>query len=236
MTTEPSFTWCDLSTFRPQVTKAFYSRLFGWRFEGSDDYDYALLGETQIAALFEMPETMRQIGMPSFWMSYVSVGNVARTVAKARELGARIELEDPAYALIRDPLGAGFTVHGGLRPPAPSGHGTRAGHAYLCSDLLAIQPFYQALFGWTYRNVGGDTWQIATATGDPVCFAYQQPDEIRGKEQYWAILFAVDDLDAAPDTAIAAGGTGCQPVELYDRPARLIYDPDGAALFLVSLP
>ncbi|MEM7746512.1 MAG: VOC family protein, partial [Pseudomonadota bacterium] len=117
-----------------------------------------------------------------------------------------------------------------------SGHGTRAGHAYFCSDLSAVQPFYQALFGWTYRSVGGDAWQIATAAGDRVCFAYQQPDEIRGKEQYWGIFFAVDDLDAAADTTIAAGGTGCQPVELCDRPARLIYDPDGAALFLVSFP
>ncbi|MEM9062579.1 MAG: VOC family protein [Pseudomonadota bacterium] len=233
MSTEPNFTWCDLSTFRPQVTKAFYNRLFGWRFEGPDDYDYALLETSEVAALFVMPDNLQQIGMPSFWMSYISVDDVAGTVAKARDLGGRIELEDPAYALIRDPLGAGFTVHGGLRPSALAVPGSRAGHAYFCSDTTTVMPFYETLFGWQYQLLGSDTWQISTASGEPVCYAYQQPDEIRGKEQYWSVLFAVDDIDSASETAIAAGDTGTQPVELYDRPARLLYDPDGAALFVV---
>ena len=28
------FIWCDLSTFRPDVTKPFYSELFGWSYDG----------------------------------------------------------------------------------------------------------------------------------------------------------------------------------------------------------
>lgn len=233
MATAPNFTWCDLSTFRPQVTKAFYNRLFDWRFDGAGDYEYAQIGDHQVGAIFVMPHKLQQIGMPSFWMSYVSVQDVAATVAKARDLGARIELEDPAYALIRDPLGAGFTVHGGLRPPAGQGHGTRAGHTYFCSDLSGVEPFYRDLFGWRFDALAADTCQIMSGR-DAVAIAYQQPDEIRGKEQYWAVLFAVGDMARALDTARAAGATDDLEVTLWDRPAHLVRDPDGAAFFLVD--
>ena len=232
MTAQPNFTWCDLSTFRPQVTKAFYNRLFDWRFDGAGDYEYAQIGDHQVGAIFVMPQKLQQIGMPSFWMSYASVQDVAATVAKARDLGARIELEDPAYALIRDPLGAGFTFHSGLRPHSATGHGTRAGHAYFCSDLSVVEPFYRELFGWRFEALDGATWRIKTADGTIVAIAYQQPDEIRGKEQYWAVLFNVSDMNVASRTATEAGGSTME-LALWDGPAHLVHDPDGAALFLV---
>ena len=231
MSTEPNFTWCDLSTFRPQVTKAFYNRLFDWRFDGSGDYEYAQIGDHQVGAIFMMPQKLQQIGMPSFWMSYASVQDVAATVAKARDLGGKIELEDPAYALIRDPLGAGFTVHSGLRPPAPSGHGTRSGHAYFCSNLSEVAPFYRGLFGWQFTTHPDGWYEVRTRTDEVVATALELPDSERGTEQYWAVIFTVEDLNQAASIAHEAGAKSVTMTELPTGPAAMVFDPDNAVCF-----
>ncbi|MEM7058530.1 MAG: VOC family protein [Pseudomonadota bacterium] len=230
-----TFTWCDLSTFRPSVTKPFYSTLFGWRSDGAEDYDYAHVGDHQIAALFVMPQKLRDIGMPSFWMSYASVQDVSATTAKARDLGGKIELEDQTYALIRDPLGAGFTVHDGLRPPARAGHGTRAGHGYFCSDLSMVEEFYQALFGWQFTKYPAGHTKILTAQGTHVASAQELPDETRGKEQYWTVQFAVTSLPKAIAKAREAGALEVMETNLPEGPAALVFDPDNAAFFLTEV-
>lgn len=230
----PTFTWCDLSTFRPSVTKPFYARLFGWQFDGTSDYDYASVGGAEVAAVFQMPDKLREIGMPSFWMSYVSVPDVAAKVEIARGSGGRIELERPDHALIRDPLGAGFTVYQDAQPAMPDGLGTRAGHAYFCSDIAAVEPFYKALFGWEFDALGESVWRVRSQDGEQMCFAYQLPDAVRGKEQYWAVLFNTGSLASATETALSAGATGHVSTVLQEGPASLIHDPDGAAFFLIE--
>ena len=229
-----TFTWCDLSTFRPSVTKPFYSRLLGWHFDGTGDYDLAAVGKAEVAAVFQMPGNLQKIGMPSFWMSYISVTNVSETVEIARGSGGRIELERSDHALIRDPLGAGFTVYSGAWSVSPEVHGTRAGHAYFCSDISAVEEFYNRLFGWTFDAHGDDVWRVGSPDGMTLAFAYQQPDTVRGKEQYWAVLFRVDDLPASTEAAMASGATGHVSTVLQQGPAALIYDPDGAAFFLIE--
>lgn len=230
----PTFTWCDLSTFRPSITKPFYSRLFGWQFDGASDYDYASIGGAEVAAVFQMPDKLREIGMPSFWMSYVSVPDVAAAVGVARGSGGRIELERSDHALIRDPLGAGFTVYQGPRSGTQAGSGGRAGHAYMCADIAAVAPFYKALFGWEFEAMDGSVWQVRSQDGEQICFAYQLPDAVRGKEQYWAVLFNVANLASATETALSAGATHHVSTELQEGPVSLIHDPDGAAFFLIE--
>ena len=120
------FIWADLSSYRPDVTRPFYSQIFEWSF---DDYA-ALVSKRPTSGLYQMPQKFIDMGMPSFWMSYIAVDDVEAAVKTAGEMGGKVEL-GPApfvgggeYALIRDPLGAGFTVYNGTAlEGAPSCNG-----------------------------------------------------------------------------------------------------------------
>ncbi|MEM8878817.1 MAG: VOC family protein, partial [Pseudomonadota bacterium] len=118
------FVWCDLSTFDVAGTRDFYGRLFGWSYDripqpDGSPYDVASINDVPQAGVFEMPEKFQKIGLPSFWMSYIQVDDAAAIVDLARQLGGKVEVgpipygEGALVALIRDPLGAGFTVYQG---------------------------------------------------------------------------------------------------------------------------
>ena len=112
------FIWADLSSYEPEKTKRFYESVFGWNYYDSNNYLTAYNGNVEVVGLYQTPVKFQQMKMPSFWMSYIQVESVSETVEKARELGGIIELVDlensiGGVALIRDVLGAGFTVYEG---------------------------------------------------------------------------------------------------------------------------
>lgn len=234
------FIWCDLSTFHPAQTQAFYTSVFGWQFSG-EGYAIAHRADHPVAALYEMPEKFQNIKMPSFWMSYIAVDDVAQTVARATELGGKVEVGPTPFdgggqfALIRDPLGAGFTVYEGTAlDGALTGAGGRLGHELFVSDASAVIPFYTGLFGWQISAAQGEGHAISHA-GRIIAYLHEVPDPaIRGKEQYWAIVFdtAGAPLEAFAQRVTQAGGQAVAQVELPDGPAMILRDPDGAAFFV----
>ena len=239
------FVWCDLSTFRPGTTKAFYSGLFGWGYSDASQpdgscYHIAAADAGERAGVFEMPEKFRKIGLPSFWMSYIEVDDVDAAIETAQLLGGKIELgpvpfSEPArLVLIRDPLGAGFTVceSAGLpaRSPAPE-PGEMAWNALYVSNASKVIDFYSALFGWQISPVPNQpgTWHARTDQGDVVSEIQQLPEAVRGKYEFWGVHFAVADHSAAKTFVTGRGGR----ILYEDRSSLLAEDPDGAAFFLV---
>lgn len=232
-----TFIWADLSSFRPEVTKEFYRKVMGWRF---DDY-VASVSAGPVAGLFEMPAKFQAINMPSFWMSYIAFDDVSAVTEIAKAKGGKVEVgPEPfegggTYALIRDPLGAGFTVYSGSAlEGGATGLGARAGHGLFVSDASAVTGFYNALFGWEISNAKDGVSEIMQ---DGVCIAHlhEIPDPaIRGKEQYWGVFFRHPDLKAAEAEIIAQGGTILAHVKLPEGAALLARDPDGGAFFLLG--
>ena len=235
MTTEGSFIWCDLSAFRPPVAQAFMSNMLGWEFYEDAGYAFGCLQDAPVAAIYQMPQKFMDMRMPSFWMSYIAVDDVGRALDVASAEGGRVEVAANDYALIRDPLGAGFTVHSGqlegFGPPGQS-HGHRTGHDLFCSDLSAVSAFYSALFGWSFRESDPGCHVIHSRDGAPLALVHELPDEVRGKEQYWAVRFGVQNLAAATAQAREAGASETMDVHLPDGIAALIFDPDGAAFLI----
>ena len=89
--------WCDLSTFHVEQTKSFYATLFGWSYAavtqpGGSPYHLASTAAGESAAIFEMPQKFRTIGLPSFWMSYIAVDDIDAAVDEARRLGGKVEV------------------------------------------------------------------------------------------------------------------------------------------------
>lgn len=238
MPTHGTFLWCDLSALNLDQASRFYGDLLGWQV-ASGDYRIASTQSGPVAGLFSMPEMFRKISMPSFWMSYMAVRDIEAAVATAREHGGKVEIgPEPfpgggQFALIRDPLGAGFTVfEGGSPAGATDGAGGRLDHGLFVSDADAVIPFYEALFGWAFGPAKAGVRTIA-AGGETVAHLHEIPDPaLRGKEEYWAVIF-----QAAAGTAkrlSSLGGTALAQTRLPEGAATMARDPDGAMFFFVE--
>jgi predicted enzyme related to lactoylglutathione lyase len=239
------FVWCDLSTFRPDTTLRFYTKLFGWSYESlsqPDGTDYAVAAprSTPTAGLYEMPAKFVDMGMPSFWMPYINVDDIQTTCDTALAQGGRVEVgpidwgEFGQVALIRDPLGAGFTVtQGGMADTSAikSSPGHAMAFALYVSDIQAIKEFYTAIFDWTFSpKSASDSCDVHAKSGSQVAKVHELPDQDRGKEQFWSIQFAVADLSQSKATLLKNGGE----VLYEEKHTLLARDPDGAAFFLAE--
>jgi hypothetical protein len=235
------FVWCDLSAHDAQTSRRFYSDTLGWVMHDDQGYATATIARQPVAGHFQMPQAFIDMKMPAFWMSYISVDDIQATVTQAKALGGKVELGPKPfdaggqYALIRDPLGAGFTVYqGDALQGATAGHTMRAGHGLFVSDADAIIPFYAALFGWQFEAAGQNI-HAATLQGEHLFYCHSIPDPaVRGKEQFWAVYFAASDLDAMAKKIGSAGGTVISKTDLPEGPALWAHDPDGAVFALLQ--
>lgn len=235
------FVWCDLSARDIDGTCSFYERLLQWRYHtevAPDGSDYRVgYTDNPVAGVYTMPAKFDAMGLPCFWMSYVEVSSVQTAIETATTLGGKVEVgpitgpNGYLIALIRDPLGAGFTVieGEGLRPrPDRPKHGDMAWNELYVSDAQAVAAFYRSMFGWTIAKSENGTDRFDVTIGGEICSAISQlPDRVRGKEQFWGIHFAVDDVIAAK-SYINSHGT----ILYEDDNTLLARDPDDAAFFL----
>ncbi len=241
------FVWCDLSAYRPAKARRFYARLLGWRYrrerqQDGSSYHVASTPDGAAGAIFQMPAKFRKIGLPSFWMPYIHVDDAAATCARARGAGGKVEIEPMAFlqneriALIRDPLGAGFTVYEGtgLRGASLRGAGRAAWRGLYVSRPSAVARFYETLFGWRMApdpsRAGG--FRVHSADGAQIAELAELDASVRGSFEFWGVHFAVDDLTAAEATVQRGGGAVRYRDADGDEPAVLAQDADGAAFFL----
>ncbi len=244
-----NFTWCDLSTFDLEQALRFYARVFGWSSQPmqddrrGDDYTLCYAGEDASAAIYTMPEFFQSIDMPSFWMSYVHVDSLERKVALATELGAKCEIEptafdaDGRFALVRDPAGAGFTLHEGLDL---DGRDALARHGRMCwnelhvPSLEVVGSFYEALFDWKIKSDATPDYRyiVQTEGGEAVASILVLDEATKGPKNYWAVMFAVDDLDAVVRSVTEAGGSVLM-MPSTELPFAMATDDQGA-MFCVT--
>src|ERR671917_2830351 len=112
-----TFCWVDLATTDPAGAKAFYGELFGWEAEDmpageAGTYTMLRLDGDEVCALYELAAGRREQGIPSHWLSYVSVEDAYATASRARELGGTVFGEafdidgDGRMVVVQDPTGA----------------------------------------------------------------------------------------------------------------------------------
>ena len=119
------FTWNELGTTDVRRAAAFYSGLFGWRFEqvdtgGGPDYwtighDGAAMGRN--GGMRELTARERAADVHPHWMPYFTVDSAAAAAGKARDTGGSV-LHGPApaggtVAVLEEPTGAVFAVFEG---------------------------------------------------------------------------------------------------------------------------
>jgi predicted enzyme related to lactoylglutathione lyase len=111
------FVHIELQTRDLAKAKDFYSRLFDWKLEdipapGGMQYTMINVGEGTGGGMFENADP----AVPSHWLAYVGVDDIAASTARARELGAEV-LQDVMQvgeygwlSVLKDPSGAVFAL------------------------------------------------------------------------------------------------------------------------------
>ena len=248
-----TFCWPELATRDLKAAQAFYGELLGWRPSevptSMGSYVIFSIGERQTAGLCAQSEEQRQQGIPSNWLSYVSVSSADATVAKAGELGAQIlvepfdVMEEGRMALIQDPSGATFAL---WQAKHHKGVTAYLENNALCWTELATtnakeaQSFYTRLFGWTAKPSTDPAMPYFEWVLEGVHFGgMMEINEEWGpvwKEipSHWMVYFMVKDVDERTARAKALGArirVSPRDIPKVGRFA-VIEDPQGAVFSL----
>jgi len=107
--------WNELSTDEPQKAMDFYRNLLGWEYQQDGDRDYWMIVNNgrMNGGIFKLPEEMSE--MPSVWMVYYNVADLAGTLEKITANNGAIHMKGEAegvgkFAVVADPQGATFYV------------------------------------------------------------------------------------------------------------------------------
>jgi predicted enzyme related to lactoylglutathione lyase len=240
--------WVDLWTSDVEVSRHFYSELFGWQAgePNSDHGGYFMFtraGTPVAGAMSGMGDTPAD----DTWKPFFASEDIERTLKLAAARGAAVR--QPAMAIdalghqavIADPAGAvtgiwqsgtfpGFTVI--------HEHATPSFIAIDVRDYHAEIAFYRQVFGWDPLEEEVDGRHYA---------GYMDPDSNRpiagigdeveslapGESPQWSVFWQSDDVDASVAKLSAIGGTVI--IEPADgglgRVAR-VADPSGARFCL----
>jgi len=242
-----TFIWADLSTYDIQLAKRFYSQCFGWTYREVDSGYYSCRAQNGFAGgLFTMPEKFQNMGMPSFWMSYIHVEDIEEIVRVAERHGAKVEVKpQPApgggmIALIRDPSGAGFTCYEGEDSFGRDATGTLGNMVWNelhVSDLAIVESFYSNVFGWRIQATDNeDRYEIfaPSENSEPIAGIQVTSNDLKGDKEYWGVYFSVSSLSSTAKDIEKGGGQIVVEQPLGNRPALLAFDSQGAAFYIVE--
>lgn len=249
------FCWVEASVSDPAAAKAFYAKLFGWTYqddgEGAMTYTHLLHRGVMFGGLHGMMPEQTAHGVPSHWMPYVKVANLAATVAKAERAGGTIVLEcceipdSGKLAVFSDPSGATLAVWeplGNEGAGASLDPGRPSWFELLSTDRAAALRFYSAVFGWTTSEMDmGEmgVYQLLHHGGpNPIGGSMQIGPEFGGMPSAWMLYFTVADCDQSAALAVKLGGKLCHgPMDVpgVGRFA-VLSDLAGAMLSIIAYP
>jgi uncharacterized protein len=229
--------WIDLGSPDTAGSAAFYGGLFGWDLAldarpEAGGYGLFTIGGKNVAGLGPQ---MNQ-DMPPFWAVYITVADVAESVAAATAAGGQVVagpmdvLEAGSMAVLTDAAGSFISVwqpnqHIGAQ--LVNEYGTFTWNELATTDLATAQLFYLEVFGWQLSPEGGDQGgTIFTLGGEVLCGAHTATD---GEFPAWSVWFSVEDCDASAAKVTELGGTVLMPPsEMGFGRGAVVADPQGA--------
>lgn len=246
-----AFCWAEVGTVNAKKTKAFYSELFGWKYEDKPAGEFGVYsmcksGGKELAGLYEMPPNLLAMGVPPHWMSYVAVASADAAAKKIQQHGGTVQqgpfdvMDVGRMAICQDPTGATFSI---WEPKAHKGAGVMGEKGTPCwfelttKGLDKAEKFYRDVFGWSVKK-GGDYREI-TAPGAP----QPQGGMMELTPQHgpmppnWKIYFTVDDCDGDAQRAKTLGGKVLVPPMDIPSVGRfaVLSDPAGATFAIIKL-
>lgn len=234
---ENRFIWADLSSYNPLETKTFYENVFNWNYYEIEGYFSAYFNTKEVTGLYQTPIKYQEMKMPSFWMSYIQVDDVTKTVERAKILGGIIELVDTdnkfgGIALIRDVLGAGFTVYDGsqLNSRTDSEENTLIFNELHVSNAVRAIDFYGRLFDWDIVQNSTDSYAVfCKDSKKEIAAIYEVANAIKSNYEYWVCTFGVQNLSETKIRIKQNNGT-----VIYDEGNRVLCSDGSEAFFYIQ--
>jgi predicted enzyme related to lactoylglutathione lyase len=217
------FVWHDLFTTDADKAQAFYTELLGWttyvQDMGNGPYTMFQAGDKQFGGIAPSGPFG---GMPSNWVSYISVDDVDATLDQIKSLGGSQLVEPFAVPTVgrmgfaTDPEGSVFALFQGedayVVTEVPQGvqpGGAIAWHEVTVENQHGAADFYAAVFDygkvvWPMED-GGE--YIGLTIGDaPVAGVFKRPEG--APAGFWTIYFeAPGTIDQAEADVTRLGGT-----------------------------
>jgi predicted enzyme related to lactoylglutathione lyase len=226
--------------------------LFGWEIPELPNsaelggYRRAKKGGKDVAGV----APLMQEGQPPAWSTYVSVADADATTAAIRAAGGSVHVEPMdvvglgKMAVYADPTGAHFGI---WEPGTFAGAelvnepGALAWNELGTRDPVAAKAFYATVFGWEIEDhemgeMGTYTeWKVdGNSVGGMMDVSGRLPDEIPA---HWLTYFAVENTDAAVETAKSSGGgIAFGPIDIPAGRFAITTDPHGAAFAVIQQP
>lgn len=253
--TPGSFCWAEVATLDAQKTKAFYSELFGWKYEDRPAGEFGIytmckLDGKDLAGLYTLPPNLVEMGVPPHWMSYIAVASADEAAKKVQAHGGTIQqgpfdvMDVGRMAICQDPTGATFSV---WQAKAHHGASVMGEHGTPCWFELATkgaeraEKFYRDVFGWSVKvgNDAGLVYREFSAPGAP--FPSGGIMELTPQHgpvpPHWMIYFTTPDVNADTERAKRLGGKVIVPPMDIPKVGRfsVLADPSGAAFAIITL-
>jgi predicted enzyme related to lactoylglutathione lyase len=243
--------WVDLASTDAAASRGFYSKLFGWDLQVSEDPQYggyatAKIGDQSAAGIG--PKQEGDTG-PTAWSLYIGTDDVDALAGKVEAAGGTIiappfDVGDQGrMAVFQDPSGAFFSA---WQAAQMSRFVSGRPNAYSWAELNArglerAIAFYEEVFGWTTSTSpfgDGQEYTQFAADGEYIAGALEMNPAIPAEvPSYWMVYFTVDDVDAGFRKAVGLGAR--ELVAPQDFPGgrfAIVSDPQGASFGLMSAP
>lgn len=244
--------WVDHASPDLGASIDFYSTLLGWEVpetetsEQTGGYRQAMKDGKPVTGM--MP--VMQEGQPTVWSTYMSVADAEATATAVKEAGGSVIAEPMEVmdlgkmAVFADPAGAVFGVWqpitfigaGLVNEP-----GALSWNELNTRDPEAAKAFYGAVFGWDFedKDMGEMGTYSTLKLGDGFVGGMLDmgprgvPEEVPA---HWQVYFAVEDTDAAVETATQGGGSVMvDPMEVPAGRFSILTDPHGASFAVIAL-
>ncbi len=242
--------WVDLATTDAEAARDFYSKLFGWSLEVSEDPQYggyatAKLGDQSVAGIGPKQEGDQG---PTAWSLYIGTEAIDALATKVQEAGGTViappfDVGDQGrMAVFADPSGA---VISGWQAAEMSQFVAGVPNAFGWAELNArglerAIAFYENVFGWTHSTSPfgeGEVYTQFEHDGQPLAGALEMSPQIPGETpSNWLIYFTVDEVDARFKKAIELGGQEMvPPTDMPGGRFAIVSDPQGAAFGILNV-
>jgi predicted enzyme related to lactoylglutathione lyase len=241
--------WVDLQTPDLDKARTFYGELLGWSFAGGDDpktgfYTMAVIGGRSIAGMSKLGP---QSSFPPAWSVYFATENADEIARKVSEAGGKIVvapmdiMDQGRMGFFADPTGAHFGVWQGRQHQGAQivdEPGAMTWHEVYTRDLPKARAFYTRVFGLEAKRLdapGIDYWTLQQGP-KTVCGSMQMTEQFPPEvPSHWNTYFAVTDVDASTQKAVALGGKQVAPP--FDTPygrMSVVADPFGAEFCIIQ--
>lgn len=249
-----TFCWFECGSTDAAKAKSFYTSVFGWKTTDmpmpgdAGTYTLLKLGEAEVGGLYKMSGPQFQ-GVPSHWMTYVTVDDIKESTTRAKSLGGTVVMEPMdvpnvgSMSVVKDPTGAVFSMMqlGGHPGRAQLGMAPGAfGWSELATrDTARAKAFYTELFNWKAKTDDNPSmpyteFQVGgTSIGGMMEMTPQHGDA----SPRWLPYVMVADCDATVGKVQKHGGKVLVPPTSIPKVGRfsVFLDPAGAALAVIQL-